>query len=184
MLGYDARQVGLAFLPSNLIMAAFSVGISARLVARFGFRGPLAVGLACAALGLALFARAPVGGTFVVDVMPAMVLLGIGAGMALNPLILAAMSDVDASESGIASGIVNTAFMMGGALGLAALAAIAAGRTAMLDASGIAGREALNGGYHAAFAAGAAITALGAVVAWCFVRGGANAAPAAPHGDG
>ncbi len=174
VLGYDAREVGLAFLPSNVVMAAFSVGISARLVDRFGFRAPLVAGLACAALGLALFARAPLAGRFVADVLPAMLLFGVGAGMALNPLILAAMSDVDASESGVASGIVNTSFMMGGALGLAVLAAVAAARTGALAVRAVPDVAALNDGYHAAFAAGAAVVAASAIVAWAFVRGGAR----------
>ena len=93
---------------------------------RFGLRRPLAGGLLCAAAGLALFARAPVAGSVAVDVLPGMLLLGLGAGIAFNPLLLAAMSDVDESESGLASGIVNTSFMMGGALGLAVLASLAA----------------------------------------------------------
>ncbi|MDD7990459.1 MFS transporter, partial [Achromobacter xylosoxidans] len=122
VLGYDAMQVGLAFLPANLIMAAFSLGLSAKLVMRFGIRGPLATGLLMAALGLALFARAPVDGHFAADVLPGMLLLGLGAGIAFNPMLLAAMSDVEPSQSGLASGVVNTAFMMGGALGLAVLA--------------------------------------------------------------
>ena len=130
VLGYDAMQVGLAFLPGNLIMAVFSLGLSAKLVMRFGIRGPLAWGLALAALGLALFARAPIDGSFTLDVLPAMVLLGLGAGVAFNPMLLAAMSDVEPSRSGLASGLVNTAFMMGGALGLAALASLAAARSA------------------------------------------------------
>ncbi|WP_241081201.1 MFS transporter, partial [Achromobacter xylosoxidans] len=119
VLGYDAMQVGLAFLPANLIMAAFSLGLSAKLVMRFGIRGPLATGLLMTALGLALFARAPVDGHFAADVLPGMLLLGLGAGIAFNPMLLAAMSDVEPSQSGLASGVVNTAFMMGGALGLA-----------------------------------------------------------------
>ena len=110
-------------------MGAFSLGLSAKLVMRFGIRPPLAVGLLLAALGLALFARAPVDGSFVVDVLPSMILLGFGAGMAFNPLLLGAMSDVEPAESGLASGVVNTAFMMGGALGLAVLASLAASRT-------------------------------------------------------
>ena len=110
-------------------MAAFSLGLSAKLVMRFGIRAPLAVGLLVAAAGLALFARAPVDGSFLVDVLPGMVLLGIGAGIAFNPLLLAAMSDVGPADSGLASGMVNTAFMMGGALGLAVLASLAAART-------------------------------------------------------
>ncbi|MFY4017273.1 MFS transporter, partial [Achromobacter xylosoxidans] len=128
VLGYDAMQVGLAFLPANLIMAAFSLGLSAKLVMRFGIRGPLATGLLMAALGLALFARAPVDGHFSADVLPGMLLLGLGAGIAFNPMLLAAMSDVEPSQSGLASGVVNTAFMMGGALGLAVLASLAAAR--------------------------------------------------------
>src|SRR5205085_4181992 len=114
-------------------------------------RAPLAVGLSLATIGLALFARAPVDGSFVVDVLPSMVLLGFGAGMAFNPVLLAAMSDVEQSESGLASGIVNTSFMMGGALGLAVLASIAASRTQSLAASGQGATAALNGGYHLAF---------------------------------
>ncbi|WP_175224769.1 MFS transporter, partial [Achromobacter ruhlandii] len=136
VLGYDAMQVGLAFLPANLIMAAFSLGLSAKLVMRFGIRGPLATGLLMAALGLALFARAPVDGGFTADVLPGMLLLGLGAGIAFNPMLLAAMSDVEPSQSGLASGVVNTAFMMGGALGLAVLASLAAARTAALAGAG------------------------------------------------
>ena len=122
-------QVGLAFLPANLVMGALSVGVSARLVMRYGIKKPLAVGLFVAAAGLLLFARAPVDGSFVVDVLPAMLLLGFGAGIAFNPVLLAAMSDVAPEEAGLASGLVNTSFMMGGALGLAVLASLAASRT-------------------------------------------------------
>jgi Major Facilitator Superfamily len=107
VLGYRPMQVGLAFLPANLIMALFSLGLSARLVMRFGLRLPLGVGLLLAAAGLALFARAPVDGSFLIDVLPGMTLLGLGAGIAFNPVLLAAMSDVEPSESGLASGIVN-----------------------------------------------------------------------------
>src|SRR5439155_362765 len=155
VLGYTPLQVGLAFLPANIIMGAFSIGLSAKLVMRFGIRRPLATGLLLAAIGLLLFARAPVGGSFLVDVLPSMILLGFGAGMAFNPVLLAAMSDVEQSESGLASGIVNTAFMMGGALGLAVLASIAASRTDSLRASGDSPLAALIGGYHAAFLVGA-----------------------------
>jgi EmrB/QacA subfamily drug resistance transporter len=155
VLGYSPLQVGLAFLPSNLIMGVFSLGLSAKLVMRYGIRLPLSTGLLLAALGLVLFVRAPVGGSFVVDVLPSMILLGIGAGMAFNPVLLAAMSDVEPSEAGLASGVVNTSFMMGGALGLAVLASLAASRSASLRASGEGVRAALVGGYHVAFLAGA-----------------------------
>jgi EmrB/QacA subfamily drug resistance transporter len=178
VLGYSPLEVGLAFLPANLIMGAFSLGLSAKLVMRFGIRAPLAVGLLLASAGLVLFARAPVDGTFVVDVLPSMILLGFGAGMAFNPVLLAAMSDVDPSESGLASGVVNTAFMMGGALGLAVLASLAERRTNTLADSGESALEALNGGYHAALLVGAAFALAAAVVGAVFLRGGA---PAGAH---
>jgi EmrB/QacA subfamily drug resistance transporter len=163
VLGYSPLRVGLAFLPANLIMAAFSVGLSAKLVTRFGIKAPLATGLLLAGAGLALFARAPVDGSFVVDVLPSMILLGVGNGMALNPVLLAAMSDVEPRDAGLASGVVNTSFMMGGALGLAVLASLAAARTGTLSAAGDGPIVALTGGYHAAFLVGA-LFAVGAAV--------------------
>ena len=177
VLGYNAMQVGLSFLPANLIMAAFSLGLSAKIVMRFGWRAPLALGLLLAAAGLALFARAPLAGTFWIDVFPGMALLGLGCGFALNPLLLAAMSDVAPHESGLASGIVNTAFMLGGALGLAVLASFAAMRTqAHLDA-GVGATAALNGGYHLAFLMGGLCAAAAALIGAAFMR--TRVAPAA-----
>jgi MFS family permease len=173
VLGYSPLQVGLAFLPGNLIMGAFSIGLSAKLVMRFGIRQPLGVGLMVAAVGLVLFARAPVDGTFVVDVLPSMILLGIGAGMAFNPVLLAAMSDVKQEEAGLASGVVNTSFMMGGALGLAVLASLAASRTETLEASGEGLREALTGGYHVAFVVGAVFAAAAGALGAALLRPGA-----------
>jgi EmrB/QacA subfamily drug resistance transporter len=159
VLNYTPMQVGLAFLPANLIMAAFSLGLSAKIVMRFGNRAPITLGMALVAVGLVLFAVAPVGGNFLVHVLPAMLLLGLGAGMALNPVLLVAMGDLPQNESGLASGVVNTAFMMGGALGLAVLASLAAARSQQLTASGIESIAALNGGYHIAFAVGAVFAA-------------------------
>ena len=170
VLGYSPLEVGLAFLPGNLIMGIFSLGLSAKLVMRYGLRLPLAVGLSLAALGLLLFARAPVDGNFVVDVLPSMILLGFGAGMAFNPVLLAAMSDVQESDAGLASGIVNTAFMMGGALGLAILASLAASRTDTLTAAGDDPLVALTGGYHVAFVVGALFAAAAAAVGAIFLR--------------
>jgi EmrB/QacA subfamily drug resistance transporter len=175
VLGYSPLEVGLAFLPGNLIMGVFSIGLSAKLVMRFGLRIPLAGGLGLAALGLALFARAPVDGTFVVDVLPSMILLGIGAGTAFNPVLLAAMSDVRPQESGLASGVVNTSFMMGGALGLAVLASLAAARTDTLLASGESQIDALTGGYHIAFLLGAVFAAAAAAIGGLLLRQGAYA---------
>ena len=170
VLGYKPLDVGLAFLPANLIMGALSISLSAKLVMRYGVRKPLATGLLFAAAGLALFVRAPVHGSFVVDVLPSMILLGIGAGIAFNPVLFAAMSDVAPEESGLASGVVNTAFMMGGALGLALLASIAASRTTSLTASGHGHLAALVGGYHAAFLVGAIFALSAAAVGATFLR--------------
>ncbi len=170
VLGCTALQVGLAFLPSNLIMAACSLGLSARIVTRFGYRRPLAGGLLLAAAGLLLFARAPLGGSILVDVIPAMSILGLGAGIALNPMLLVAMSDVEENESGLASGIVNTSFMMGGGLGLAVLASLASARTHALTVSGIPSTPALLGGYHLAFAAGAVFAIAAAVLGGTLLR--------------
>jgi EmrB/QacA subfamily drug resistance transporter len=175
VLGYSAMQVGLAFLPSNLIMAAFSLGLSAKIVMRFGIRTPLAVGLLLAALGLALFARAPAGGSFAIDVLPGMLLLGLGAGIAFNPVLLAAMSEVPASESGLASGVVNTSFMMGGALGLAVLASLAAARSQAATAAGVDAASALNAGYHVAFLVGALFAVTAAALGGLLLRAPVNA---------
>jgi EmrB/QacA subfamily drug resistance transporter len=163
VLHYSPLQVGLAFLPGNIIMMAFSLGLSAKLVMRYGFRRPLALGLGLAALALLWFARVPVDGTFVKDVLPSMILIGIGGGLAFNPVLMASMSDVEPQESGLASGITNTAFMMGGALGLATLASLAASRTSHLLATGESTAAALTGGYHWAFLLGG-VFAIGAAV--------------------
>jgi len=172
VLGYTPMQVGLAFLPANLIMAAFSLGLSARIVMRLGLRTPLAAGLLIAAAGLALFARAPVDGGFVLDVLPGMLLLGLGAGIAFNPMLMAALSDADPQDAGLASGVVNTSFMMGGALGLAVLAALAAQRSDALQAAGAALPQVLNAGYQLAFAAGAGCAAFAAALGALLLRSG------------
>jgi EmrB/QacA subfamily drug resistance transporter len=171
VLGYSPMEVGLAFLPANLLMGAFSLGLSAKLVMRYGIRMPLTGGMLLVALGLALFARAPVGGSFLVDVLPAMLVLGVGVGMAMNPVLLAAMSEVAPEEAGLASGVVNTSFMMGGALGLAVLASLAASRTESLSSAGEGTLAALNGGYQAAFVVGALFALTAAALGAFLLRG-------------
>jgi MFS family permease len=180
VLGYSPLEVGLGFAPSTIIMGAFSLGLSARLVMRYGYRPPLAVGLTLAACGLLLFARAPVDGSYVVDVLPSMILLGFGAGMAFNPVLMAAMNDVEPSEAGLASGVVNTSFMMGGALGLAVLASVAASRTDSLRASGEGVVQATTGGYHTAFLIGALFALTAAALGSVLLRSGR---PAEVHGE-
>jgi EmrB/QacA subfamily drug resistance transporter len=176
ILGYSPLEVGLAYLPSTVIWGASSLFVSDRLVMRFGIKSPLIAGLGLMTVGLLLFARAPVDGNFVVDVLPSTIAIGLGAGIAFNPILLAAMSDVAPEQSGLASGVVNTAFMMGGALGLAVLASVAASRTETLEASGDGALVALNGGYHVAFLVGAIFTVAAAVVAGALLRAGVAAA--------
>ncbi|MEO5576830.1 MAG: MFS transporter [Gaiellaceae bacterium] len=178
VLGYSPLEVGLAFLPANLLMGAFSLGLSAKLVMRYGVKPPLVGGMTLVATGLALFARVPVDGSFAIDVLPSMLILGVGIGMAMNPLFLAAMSDVQPEDAGVASGVVNTSFMMGGALGLAVLASVAAAQT-----GGSTTPAALVDGYQAAFLVGTVFAVAAAVVAGVFLRGGP--APAMdPHAMG
>jgi EmrB/QacA subfamily drug resistance transporter len=170
ILHYDPQMTGLAFLPADVVMAAISVGLSSRIVNRFGIRRPVVLGLLMAAGGLALFAIAPVGGHFVTSVFPGMLLLGAGAGIAFNPVFLAAMGDAEPEEAGLASGLVNTSFMMGGALGLAVIASIAASRTQSYLQGGAGPLEALNAGFHAAFALGAVFAALAALIGGIMLR--------------
>jgi EmrB/QacA subfamily drug resistance transporter len=175
ILGYSPLEVGLAYLPSTLLWGASSLLLSDRLVLRFGIKTPLLAGLGLMTLGLLLLARTPVDGNFVVDVLPATLAVGLGAGIGFNPLLLAAMSGVRQTEAGLASGIVNTAFMMGGALGLAVLASLAASRTDSLEASGDSTLVALNGGYHAAFVVGALFVIASAVVGGALLRSDVSA---------
>jgi predicted MFS family arabinose efflux permease len=170
VLGYGALEVGLAFVPTSVVMMLCSLRLSDRLVVAYGVRAPLTVGLALAAVSLGLFALAPVDGRFVVHVLPSMLLLGVGAGIAFNPVLLAAMGDVEPHEAGLASGVVNTSFMMGGALGLAVLVAVSDARTAALADSGSGPVEALHGGLQVAFAVGAVFAALAALVGGALLR--------------
>ncbi len=162
VLGYDALEVGLAFLPVALAIGVLSVGVSARLVTRFGGAQTLLPGLVLIAAGLALFARAPVDATYVADILPSMLLLGVGAGLGFPALMTLAMSGATASDSGLASGLVNTTQQVGGALGLAVLATLSTTRSDGLLADGESTAAALTDGYHLAFAIGVGLV-LGAI---------------------
>jgi EmrB/QacA subfamily drug resistance transporter len=170
ILGYSPLEVGLAYLPSTLIWGSSSLLLSDRLVMRFGVKTPLVAGLGLMTVGLLLFARAPVDGNFLIDGVPSTIAVGLGAGIAFNPILLAAMSDVAPEQSGLASGVVNTAFMMGGALGLAVLASLADSRTDSLLADADGRLAALNGGYHAAFLLGAVFVVAAAAVGAALLR--------------
>ncbi len=170
VLGYGSLQTGLAFLPAMLVLGALSYSAAAKVVNRLGIKPMLVVGMTSLVGSLLLFARAPVGGSFLVDVLPGMLLLGFGASFAFLTVILASVSGVPERDAGLASGLVNTAQQLGGALGLAALASVAASRTEGLAGAGSGSLAALNGGYHAAFLLSAISVALAAVLAAALLR--------------
>ena len=151
VLGYDALEIGLAFLPVTVAIGTLSLGYAERLITRFGARTTLLPGLVLIALGLAWFSRAPVNANYAGDVLPAMLLIGTGAGLSFPALMTLAMGGVEPSEAGLASGIVNTSLQVGGALGLAVLATISTTHTKHLLASGHSTASALTSGYHLAF---------------------------------
>jgi EmrB/QacA subfamily drug resistance transporter len=170
VLGYDALQVGLAFLPVAVAIGALSVGFSARLVMRFGARETLLPGLVSIVLGLLFFTRVPVDADYVSSILPGMLLLGIGAGLSIPSLMTLAMSGVAPSDSGLASGLVNTTQQVGGALGLAVIATLSTTRTGGLLAAGASTASALTGGYHLGFGIGAGFVAVAVVAAAILLR--------------
>jgi MFS family permease len=165
VLGYSAIEVGLAFLPVALLIGAFSLGFTTRLIMRFGARATLVPGLILMIAGLLVFRRAPVSANYVTEILPAMLLLGTGAGLSFPSLMTSAMSGVTPEESGLASGLVNTTQQVGGALGLAVLATLSTTRTAHLSKGGDSLSSALTGGYQLAFTIGAALVAAALVLA-------------------
>jgi EmrB/QacA subfamily drug resistance transporter len=179
ILGYDPLQVGLAFLPATLVMGTLSLGFSERLIMRFGARRTLMPGLVMIAGGLLLFARTPVDGTFVADVLPPMLLIGVGIGTSFPALMTVAMSGATPQDSGLASGLVNTSAQVGGAIGLAILATLATGRTDDLLAEGVSNDAALNSGFHLAYLVGAGLVAIALAIAIVVLR---EVDPAAAHG--
>jgi fucose permease len=162
VLGYDAVETGLAFLPVPLAIGTLSLAVSPRLIMRFGARATLLPGLAAIAAGLALFARAPVDGAYATDVLPVMALLGVGAGLSFPAVMTLAMSGATPRDSGVVSGLANTTQQVGGALGLAVLATLSSSETETQLAGGASAAAALVDGYHLAFvvAAGLVLAAL------------------------
>jgi EmrB/QacA subfamily drug resistance transporter len=176
ILGYDPLEVGLAFLPSCIVMGTLSLGFAEKLIMGFGPRRTLIAGLASAGAGLLLFARAPVDGAWITDILPVMLLLGTGAGLVFPALMTLAMSGATPSDSGLASGLVNTTVQVGGAVGLAVLATLATERTDSLRAGGESAAAALNAGYHLAYLIGAALVAVAIVIALSVLQPDSEAA--------
>ncbi|HET7574043.1 MAG TPA: DHA2 family efflux MFS transporter permease subunit [Solirubrobacterales bacterium] len=165
ILGYDALEVGLAFLPATIVMGTLSLGFSEKLIMRFGPRTTLIPGVLMIGAGLLLFARTPVDGAFLADVLLPMLLIGGGVGTAFPALMTLAMSGATPSDAGLASGLVNTSMQVGGAIGLAVLATLSTERTDGQLADGASQLAALNSGYHLAYLIGAVLVAIAAVIA-------------------
>jgi EmrB/QacA subfamily drug resistance transporter len=180
VLGYDALEIGLAFLPVTLVIGTLSLGYSDRLILRFGARATLIPSLVLIGAGLVLFTQVPVDGSYVSDLLPTMLLLGAGAGLAFPALMTLSMSGVTQSEAGLASGLVNTTLQVGGALGLAVLATLSTTRTENLLESGRSTASALTDGYHLAFVIGAGLVGVAIVVALTVLRPAPQQANVAP----
>jgi EmrB/QacA subfamily drug resistance transporter len=165
ILGYDPLEVGLAFLPATIVMGTMSLRYSDRIAMRIGVRKALAASIVSIGAAMLLFARTPVDGSFVVDLLPIMLLFGFGTGLSFPVMMRLAMSDATPSDAGLASGLVNTSPQVGGAIGLAVLATLSSERTDALLADGEPLNVALNSGYHLAYLIGAGLVAIAIVVA-------------------
>jgi EmrB/QacA subfamily drug resistance transporter len=165
VLGYDALEIGLAFLPATLIMGTLSVRYAEPIIMRFGARRALLAGMVLVAGALALFTRAPVDGGYVEHILPVMILLGFGIGVCFPALMTIAMSGATQADAGLASGLVNTSAQVGGAIGLAVLATLSATRSDGLIADGETHASALTSGYHLAFLIGAVLVVVSIVLA-------------------
>ncbi len=170
VLGYSPLEVGLAFLPGSLLMGLLSLGFTDKLNMRFGARRVLITGLSLLLVAMLLFARVPVDGSYLVDVLPTMLIFGAGAGVAFPALMMLAMSGATPSDAGLASGLVNTTGQVGGAIGLALLATISTERTKSLLDDGDSTAAALTGGFHLAFLIGALCAVVAIVAAVTVLR--------------
>ncbi|MFZ0088348.1 MAG: MFS transporter [Solirubrobacteraceae bacterium] len=184
VLGYDPIQVGLAFLPVALGIAGMSLGFSAALIERFGARTTLLPGLVLVAVGLLLFSRASDHASYASGILPAVVPLGIGAGLAFPSLMTLAMSTATPEDSGLVSGLVNTTQQVGGALGLSVLATLSASHTSSLRAGGGSVAASLTGGYHLAFGIATGLVVVGIGVAIVLMRRPSDSALAEVIDDG
>jgi EmrB/QacA subfamily drug resistance transporter len=170
VLGYDALRTGAAFLPTTVVMGTLSLRYSQPLIMRFGARTCLLPGLALIAVGLAVFSRMPVDGSYLTDVLPSMILIGTGVGVCSPALVTLAMSGATDSDAGLTSGLVNTTVQVGGALGLAVLATLSASRTAHALAGGGPAAQALTSGYRLALLVGAGLVLVAVAVTLTVLR--------------
>ena len=170
VLGYTALQVGLAFLPTTLVMGTLSLGFSERLIMRFGPRTTLIPGVCLVVVALLLFARTPVDGNYLTDLLPPLLLIGVGVGTSFPSIMTLAMSGATPSDAGLASGFVNTSMQVGGAIGLAVLATLSTERFHSLKDAGASQASALTSGYHLAYLIGAGLAAIAVAIAVLVLR--------------
>jgi EmrB/QacA subfamily drug resistance transporter len=182
VMGYDPLRTGIAFLPLTLAMAIMSLGVTSRLLARFGPMKLLIPGMIAVILGLLVLARADTHAVYAASILPAFLLLGIGMSVSAVPLLTIAMADVPRSDAGIASGVVNVSMWLASSAGLAVFGTLAASRTTSLLRGGSSTANALVGGYHETFFIGAILAALALLVTVVVLRGSARDATAAPTG--
>jgi MFS family permease len=183
VLHYSALEVGLAFLPTTVVMGALSLGFSEKLIMRFGPRNILIPGFVLVTIALLLFARTPVDGNYLTDLLPPFLLIGIGIGTSFPGIMTLAMSGATPEDAGLASGLVNTSMQVGGAVGLAVLATLSTERSKSLLGSGHSNAEALTSGYHVAYLVGAGLAAISLLIA-VFVLRSAPAPVPAPGAPG
>jgi EmrB/QacA subfamily drug resistance transporter len=179
VLGYTPFQVGLAFLPTTLVMGTLSLGFSEKLIMRFGPRTTLIPGVCMVVVALLLFARTPVNGDYLTDLLPPLLLIGVGVGTSFPSIMTLAMSGATQSDSGLASGFVNTSMQVGGAIGLAVLATLSTERTQSLVDSGASHPSALTSGFHLAYLIGAGLAAIAVAIAIFVLRSPPMPAPEA-----
>ncbi len=165
VLGYSALEIGLAFLPTTVVMGGLSLGFSEKLIMRFGPRNILIPGFIMVTIALLLFARTPVDGDYLTDLLPPFLLIGIGIGTSFPGIMTLAMSGATPEDAGLASGVVNTSMQVGGAVGLAVLATLSTERTEHLEAAGHSVASALTSGYHVAYLVGAGLAFCSVLIA-------------------
>jgi EmrB/QacA subfamily drug resistance transporter len=187
ILDYDALETGLAFIPVTLVMGTLSLRYSERLIMRFGARQVLVPGMVAITIGLLYFTQAPVDGDYAMHVLPSMILMGLGGGLAFPSLMTLSMSGATQADAGLASGLVNTSLQVGGAIGLAVLATLSSTRSDGLIADGVSESSALTSGYHLAFLIGAILIATAIALALTVLeqepeQQAEHAHDAAPHG--
>jgi predicted MFS family arabinose efflux permease len=180
VLHYDAIQVGLAFLPVALGIAALALGLAARLIMRLGAKPTLIAGLVLVVAGLIVFRRAPANADYVTDLLPAMASIGVGAGLLFPSVVTLAMSAATPEDSGLASGLVNTTRQIGGVLGTAILATLASAHSNALRAHGASTPAALLGGYRLAFTIAAALVLAAIAIGAILLPGAKSMAAPAP----